>query len=210
MNEMQADKPNSRPAKGSRRVNDMDRWPQLNVGAEITHIRLVHDTARVEFPEINIIESDSYDGRVASTLFGPQGGKGISLCDECMDFTVLFRETGTRFIPVRFTDRAQFSLYYDRDGIPYRTMFNAEISNVSAVAHGEGDDSWEEVDDALISVSFKLIWLCGRAPIGDGFVDSVITIEKMEQRPELAQIAKAIEAKASDLRSIAEQIRDRL
>ena len=57
MNEMLADKPKSPPAKGSRRVNDMNRWPQLNVGVEITDIRLVHDTARVEFPEINIIES---------------------------------------------------------------------------------------------------------------------------------------------------------
>lgn len=138
------------------------RYPQYATDTEIRNLRLIHDSSRVEFPELKIIESRSEDRGIHDLLFGPKGDKGLDLKESPFEFTALFDNTWMKYIPVEVTDRAYFNLLFTRDKVPFRTMFNAEISDITGTFWG--DHNPDDVEDGLVSVTFSVIYLCGRAP----------------------------------------------
>ena len=191
-------------------IGTMQLWPQLHAGAEIQLTRLVHDDAKVVFPPLTdcAVECRSHDRSMGMLLFGPAGDKGVDLRPSPRVFQVNFNQTGMLLIPVDLANRATFSIYYKRNGVPFRTMFTAEISGVSGGYSGDHDDA-EDRNDITASIEFKVTWLCGRAPAGDDPSDFVRLV-KESTLLELKQIAERLEASASDLTDLAKKIKDRL
>lgn len=189
------------------------RYPQHATDSSISDLRLVHDAARVEFPEINVIESRSAYRRTRRLLFGPKGDKGLDLMESPCEFTAVFENTGMKYVPVELTDQVYFNLLYTRDGVPFRTMFRAEVSEISGSFWGE--DNPNDVEDGSVSVTFKVTYLCGRAPDSDYGSGSFAKLDKgvfirWDVKYDLQNIADQLDAQTENISKLVRKLRNHL
>lgn len=189
------------------------RYPQHATDSSISDLRLVHDAARVEFPKLNIIESRSADRRTPRLLFGPKGDKGLDLRKSPCEFTAIFDNTGMKYVPVELTDRVYFNLLYTRDGVPFRTMFRAEVSEISGSCWGEDDPN--DVEDGMVTVTFKVTYLCGRAPDSDYGSGSFAKLDRgvftrWDVKYDLQNIADQLDAQTENISELVRKLRTQL
>lgn len=189
------------------------RYPQNATDTRIDNLRLVHDAARVEFPKLNVIASRPADRSTHRLLFGPKGDKGLDLRESPCEFTAIFDNTGMKYVPVELEDRVYFNLLYTRDGVPFRTMFQAEVADISGSFWGKDDPN--DVEDGSVSVTFKVTYLCGRAPDSDYGSGSFAKLDRgvfirWDVKYDLQNIADQLDAQTENISELVRKLRNHL